>query len=291
MTPIIVVNFAHPHETARVTIMLQKISHRGYGRPVMNDSPTATIGVVSNSPESVKMPPSLNGQPVWDGFHPPLPFEEQLCLARGAFALPAGGSQGLLLATNLFLLYYVLSVSPAGREKGIGVHAYRLCFHDRLASGAFEVIITANFILYHYFPLMTPLPKEYPWSWWILLVIAALIGIPAIILMATGLREAGEEAMRPKKEHCLYGGIYTQLRHPQAVGEVFLFPALAFLLYSPFLTLFSLIYFPIFIILCCAEEQDLLLWYGEAYADYCKHTGAFWPIRKQNEKGCGGCIG
>jgi hypothetical protein len=104
MTPITVVNFAHPHETARVTIMLQKISHRGYGRPVMNNSPTATIGVVSNSPESVKMPPSLNGQTVWDGPHPPLPLEKQLCLARGAFALAAGGSQGILLATILFLL-------------------------------------------------------------------------------------------------------------------------------------------------------------------------------------------
>jgi protein-S-isoprenylcysteine O-methyltransferase Ste14 len=95
--------------------------------------------------------------------------------------------------------------------------------------------------------------------------------------MMTGMRDAGEETMRPKKEHAMYGGIYMKIRHPQAVGEVFLFPVMAILLHSPFLTLFSLIYFPIFMLLCYAEEQDLLLRYGEAYAEYCRRTGAFWP--------------
>lgn len=75
----------------------------------------------------------------------------------------------------------------------------------------------------------------------------------------------------------MYAGIYTRLRHPQAVGEVFLFPVMALLLHSPFLTLFSLIYFPIFILLCYAEEQDLLLRYGDAFAGYCQDVGAFWP--------------
>jgi protein-S-isoprenylcysteine O-methyltransferase Ste14 len=28
---------------------------------------------------------------------------------------------------------------------------------------------------------------------------------------------------------------------------------------------------------CYAEEQDLLLRYGDAYAEYCRRTGAFWP--------------
>jgi methanethiol S-methyltransferase len=95
--------------------------------------------------------------------------------------------------------------------------------------------------------------------------------------MFIGMRDAGEETLRPKKEHTMYGGIYTQIRHPQAVGEVFAWLTIAFLLNSPFLVLFSLIYFPIFIMLCLAEEQDLLWRYGEAYAEYCKKTGAFWP--------------
>jgi protein-S-isoprenylcysteine O-methyltransferase Ste14 len=186
----------------------------------------------------------------------------------------------LLFASILFLFVYVRSVSPAGREKIIGSRAYRLCFYDRLASGAFEFLISANFILYFFFPLPTPLPDKFPWPWWISLVIAALIGIPAALLMAIGLRDAGEEALRPKKEHVMYGGIYKKIRHPQAVGEVLLYPVMAILLHSPFLTLFSLIYFPIFILMCYAEEQDLLLRYGEAYAEYCQRTGAFWPKKQ-----------
>ncbi|MCU0485369.1 MAG: hypothetical protein MUC85_04600 [Anaerolineales bacterium] len=78
----------------------------------------------------------------------------------------------------------------------------------------------------------------------------------------------------------MYTGIYTSLHHRQAVGEAFLFPVMAILLHSPFLRLFSLVYFPIFILMCYAEEQDLLLRYGDAYADYCQRTGAFWPKRK-----------
>jgi hypothetical protein len=53
----------------------------------------------------------------------------------------------LLFASILFLLFYVRSVSPAAREKIIGARAYRICFYDRLASGALEFVITANFII------------------------------------------------------------------------------------------------------------------------------------------------
>ncbi len=185
----------------------------------------------------------------------------------------------MFFASLLFLFFYVRSASPAGREKVIGPRAYQICFNDRLISGAFELVITINYILYYFFPLPTPLPDQFPWDWWISLVMAALIGIPATVLMLVGLRDAGEEALRPKKEHTMYEGIYAKIRHPQAMGEVFLFPVMAILLHSPFLTLFSLIYFPIFILLCYAEEQDLLLRYGDPYAEYCKRTGAFWPRR------------
>jgi methanethiol S-methyltransferase len=183
----------------------------------------------------------------------------------------------LLAASILFLFFYVRSAAPAGREKIVGPRAYRLCYYDRLISGAFELLITANFILYRFFPLETPLPENFPWAWWVSIVIALVIGIPATTLMVIGVRDAGEEAMRPKKEHVMYAGIYTYLRHPQATGEVFLFLVIAFLLHSPFLALFSLIYFPIFLLLCYAEEQDLLLRYGDSYVEYCKRTGAFWP--------------
>jgi protein-S-isoprenylcysteine O-methyltransferase Ste14 len=164
----------------------------------------------------------------------------------------------------------------------IGSRAYRLCFYDRLVASMLEIVITASFILFYFFPLATPLPEKFPWAWWISLVIALVIGIPAMTLMVIGTIHAGEETIRPKKEHGMYGGIYNKLRHPQAVGEVFLFPVITILLNSPSLTLFSVIYFPIIIMMCYAEEQDLLLRYGEEYAEYCKRTGAFWPKMEKN---------
>ena len=190
----------------------------------------------------------------------------------------------LLFASIFLLLFYIRSASPAGQEKVIGPGAYKRCFHYRLVAGALEFIITANFILYRFFPLENPLPDRFPWAWWISLVIALVIGLPAVTLMVIGMVHAGEETLRPRKEHTMYGGIYEKIRHPQGVGEVFLFPVIAILLHSPFLTIFSLIYFPLFLIMCYAEEQDLLLRYGDSYAEYCKRTGAFWPKKASTTK-------
>ena len=185
----------------------------------------------------------------------------------------------LIFSSLLFLYYYTLSVSPATREKILGPEAYAICARDRIISGVFEGITVINYVLYLFYPLVTPLPEQFPWTWWISVILAVLVGTFSGVLMFIGMRDAGEETLRPKKEHSMYGGIYTKIRHPQAVGEVFAWLAIAFLLNSPFLSLFSLIYFPIFIMLCLAEEQDLLWRYGEAYAEYCKQTGAFWPKR------------
>jgi protein-S-isoprenylcysteine O-methyltransferase Ste14 len=183
----------------------------------------------------------------------------------------------LLAATVLFLLFYVRSARPAGRDMISEPGAYQSCFYERIVSGVFEFIITANYILYYYYPLPAPLPVRFPWPFWLSILLAVLIGVPALILLSSGILAAGEETMHPKKSHTMYAGIYTKIRHPQATGEVFLFPVMALLLHSPFLLIFSLIYYPIFVVVCYAEEQDLLLRYGDAYAEYCRRTGAFWP--------------
>jgi protein-S-isoprenylcysteine O-methyltransferase Ste14 len=52
---------------------------------------------------------------------------------------------------------------------------------------------------------------------------------------------------------------------------------IAFLLHSPFLVVYSFVWIPIFIAMCKAEERDLLVRYGEPYAEYQKQTGFMLP--------------
>jgi len=185
----------------------------------------------------------------------------------------------LFFSTLLFLYFYVLSVSPAALEKVIGAEAYARCGRYRVIAIMFEVITVLNYILYKYYPIEIPLPDSFPWSWWISAVIALVIAVPTIVLMFIGLKHAGDEAIAPKKEHTMYGGIYEKIRHPQAAGEVFAWVWIGFLLHSFTLVVFSLVYFPIFLIMCWAEEHDLLIRFGEPYAEYMRNTGAFWPKR------------
>ena len=187
----------------------------------------------------------------------------------------------LVFSSLLFLYFYIRSVSPATLEKILGPGAYARCGRDRIIASLFEMLILINYFIYFFHPLPVPLPDRFPWDWWVSILIAFAIAIPSITLMVAGLKDAGEEALHPRKEHGMFGGIYTRIRHPQAAGEVFLWWVFAFLLNSPFLVLFSFIFIPIFIMLCFAEEQDLLWRYGDAYADYCKRTGAFFPRKER----------
>jgi methanethiol S-methyltransferase len=183
----------------------------------------------------------------------------------------------LILSTLLLTYFYIRSAFPASLEKMIGPAAYPRCGRDRALASTFEVITLLNYVAYKFFPLPVPLPEVFPWSGWISDLIAVLIGLPSLSLLLIGIRHAGEEAVHPIKGQILFRGIYKKIRHPQAVGEVFLWWVLAFALNSPFLVLFSFVYIPLFILYCFAEEMDLVWRLGEDYVDYAKHTGAFWP--------------
>jgi protein-S-isoprenylcysteine O-methyltransferase Ste14 len=185
----------------------------------------------------------------------------------------------LLVASVLFTVFYVKSVGPAALARIIGPAAYQRCATYRLIASVFMCIAAACYVLYHWFPLPLPLPPTFPWPWWNSLIIALLIAVPSGYLMLRGIGDAGEETMRPKPEHGLYGGIYTWMRHPQAVGELPLWWVLAFLLHSPFLALFSFVYVPVWYYFCVAEERDLVLRYGNAYEEYRRRTGRWWPSR------------
>jgi len=188
----------------------------------------------------------------------------------------------LILSSFLLSIFYVKSVSPAALERKIGASAYKKCSNYRITSSVFMVVVTGNYILYYWYPLPLRLPDAFPWPWWVSATIAAGIVVPSLYLMLRGVKDAGEETMRPRPEHEMYGGIYKQIRHPQAVGEFPLWFVIAFLLDSPFLVLISFFYIPVWYYFCIAEEKDLLIRYGKAYEEYRQRVG-FW-IPKQHPK-------
>jgi len=182
----------------------------------------------------------------------------------------------LVLSSVFFLYFYVKSVSPASLERNIGSSAYEKCTRYRLISGIFMGICIINYVVYYFYPLPF-MPQSFPWSWWISAVITLLILLPAGYLFLKGIKDAGEETMVVKKEHTLYGGIYTKIRHPQALGEITLWWIIALVLNSPFLFAFSFVWIPIFYVMCRAEERDLLIRYGEEYREYMGRTGFLIP--------------
>ena len=186
----------------------------------------------------------------------------------------------LSISTIGMAYYYIKSVSPAKLEKKIGEIAYKKCGNYRIIASIFESITIINFILYFFFPLPIILPRYFLWDYWISVVISITILIPCLYIIYVGLKDAGREALFPDKKHTLYAGIYLKIRHPQALGEVFVWWAAALLLNSPFLFLYSIIWFPIFYWFCKAEEKDLELRYGESYSSYKERTGMFFPKKK-----------
>ena len=183
----------------------------------------------------------------------------------------------LIIATFLTLYFYVKSVGPAALEQKIGLAAYKKCTQYRFLSGLLMGVVTINYIVYIFYPLPIPLAPTFPWSWWVSVLIAVVIAIPSGYVWIRGMKDAGEETMLVKKEHSMYGGIYQKIRHPQAVGELPFWWVIAFLLHSPFLVLYSFVWIPIFIAMSLAEERDLLIRYGKAYAQYQKRTGFMFP--------------
>jgi len=185
----------------------------------------------------------------------------------------------MIISALLFSYFYIKSVSPAALEKKIGKIAYLKCGRYRIIASVFEIIVIINYIIYFFYPLPVLLPRTFPWNWWISVLIAALIVIPAGYLFGKGIKDAGKEAMIPEKEHILYSGIYKKIRHPQTAGELAFWWIIAFLLNSPFLAMFSIIWIPVFYLFCLAEEKDLIIRYGSSYLKYRENTGFIIPKR------------
>lgn len=187
----------------------------------------------------------------------------------------------LISSSILFTTFYIKSVGPCALEKKIGHSAFQKCAQYRLVASFFMMVAAINYILYYWFPLPLPIPVKFPWPWLVSGLITVCLAVPSTYLMIRGVKDAGEETMKPKREHEMYDGIYQRIRHPQAVAELFLWWVIAFIMHSPFLVLFTFLYIPVWYFFCVAEEKDLLIRYGLPYENYCKGVG-FW-IPKQKE--------
>lgn len=183
----------------------------------------------------------------------------------------------ILISAILFLVFYNLSVSPAQLEKKIGPIAYEKCGRYRVIAMTFMFIAAINYVIYYFYPLPISLPRTFAWGWPISIAIGVIFAIPSFWVMVRGLIDAGPEAVAPKKEHTMYGGIYAKIRHPQALGEMWTYHVIGFLLNSPFLVLISFVWLSIFYWICVAEEKDLVLRYGRSYIEYQQRTGFLWP--------------
>ena len=189
----------------------------------------------------------------------------------------------LLLATILTVFYYVKSAGPAALEQKIGPSAYAKCTRYRTLSGIFMGLAGVNYVVYAFYPLALPLPRVFPWHYWVSALIAVIIAIPSGMIWVRGMMDAGEETILVKKEHKLYNGIYQKIRHPQAAGEVWYWWVFAFLCNSPFLVIYSIIWLLLFHWMSKAEERDLLIRYGDSYKIYLENTGMYFPKRHSME--------
>ncbi|NVM52551.1 MAG: hypothetical protein HWN66_02525 [Candidatus Helarchaeota archaeon] len=185
----------------------------------------------------------------------------------------------------LLVYSYILSVMPVTRAERRGEKAWKECAIFRNLNRVIEFILLTNLILWTQFPI-----PELNWIVYENLLIGIIIGIailiPSLVIWIKGLKDAGKETFIPLKEKVLNKGIFKYIRHPQTVGGFPLFIVFAFMLNSLFLVVWSAIYLLISVpIIMYFEEKDLVKRFGDAYIEYKRTTGAFFPkVWKKKEK-------
>jgi methanethiol S-methyltransferase len=186
----------------------------------------------------------------------------------------------LVTLTVLTVILYMLSVRPEAWSRRIGPRAYPLSGRLRNAAMACMFLGLGTFILYYFFPLPIPLPRQLPWGYWISVLTSLLLAVPAGYFLVRGVTDSGDEAAIPNPKTRLFGGVYRRIRHPQA-WEGLAWPITGLLLHSPFLVLYGLMWVVLECGMIYSEEKDLVLRFGKEYEEYRKNTPAFFPRFKQ----------
>lgn len=167
----------------------------------------------------------------------------------------------LLVATLLVLYLELKSAKPAALEEKIGAVAYNRCTRYRMLASLLMGLAGINYIIYFLYPLPMPLPRTFPWSWWVSAGIAAIFTIPGAYLWWREMNVAADESNWVSSQP--YGDVYERNQHPHLASELPFWWSISFLLHSPFLVLFSLVWAIGLEIASSVEDRDLLLRYRQ----------------------------
>jgi protein-S-isoprenylcysteine O-methyltransferase Ste14 len=190
----------------------------------------------------------------------------------------------MLFSIVLFLIclftgvcFYIKSVSPSIAKNKSDSNIYTRCrIYRQLAS----FFLNINFLGYILISKLefTPHLDRFQWNYGITVIFALAVAVPGLYLFVKGRKDLGYESIAPALSNPLvFEGIYKNIRHPQAAGEISLWFAWSFLLNSPLLILISVVWIPVYYLMCLAEERDLLIRFGEAYSEYINCSGFFLP--------------
>ncbi|MGB3236730.1 MAG: hypothetical protein WBB29_00445 [Geitlerinemataceae cyanobacterium] len=167
----------------------------------------------------------------------------------------------LLVATLLVLSLELQSAKPAALEKKIGAIAYNRCTRYRTIASLLMGLAGINYIIYFLYPLPIPLARTFSWSWWVSAGIAAAFAIPSACLWLREMNAATEKSDWSSNQP--YKDVYDLNEHPHLASELPFWWSISFLLHSPFLVLFSLVWAIGLEVVSSVEERDLLLRYRQ----------------------------
>jgi methanethiol S-methyltransferase len=170
----------------------------------------------------------------------------------------------LLIATLLVLYLELKSAEPAALEKKIGAIAYNRCTRYRMLASLLMGLAGINYIIYFLYPLPIPLARTFSWNWWVSAGIAAAFAIPSAYLWLREMNAATDKSDWISSQP--YSDVYERNQHPHLASELPFWWSISFLLHSPFLVLFSLVWAIGLEIASSVEDRDLLLRYRQRSA-------------------------
>lgn len=185
----------------------------------------------------------------------------------------------IIISTIGLAYFYGQSVNPRCKYGELDEAIIKKCGDYRLIAGLFETIILIGYIIFYFIQIPQSIDVFnhfiYP------IIILVLLLIPAIFLYIKGIKDAGEETLKPQVDNPMFGGIYSKMRHPQTTATVLFYFAIAFGSNQLFLILYTILLSMVYIYITYLEEDDLIIKYGDDYRKYREKTGRFIPkIRK-----------